>query len=303
MFIIKNKFIFLIFSAFLVIASFVILGVKGLNIGIDFTGGSVLEVSYETRPAMEDINTSFADAESIMPSLVQPIGEKGIIVKFAKDLSETERQQVLETITIKEAVPSIERYNTIGPSVGKELRSKAILSMIIVLLCIVLFITYAFRHVPLDRDGKRLGPSSWMYGLYTVVALIHDVVIPAGVFALLGLEVNTLFIVGLLSVLGLSVHDTIVVFDRIRERLHHDAETKSHTPFSQLVGQSVVQTMGRSINTSLTIMVTLAALFFVGPESTKNLSLVMFIGTFVGIYSSIFVASPLLVLSYKGEKN
>jgi preprotein translocase subunit SecF len=302
MFIIKNKFIFLIFSALLVIASCVALGVKGLNVGIDFTGGSVMEVSYDTRPALEEITAVLSEDTMQKPALIQPLGEKGVIIKYAKDLTEIERQEVVSILALDGTHPTLERYNAIGPSVGKELRLKAMRSMIIVLLGIILFISYAFRNVARDREGKRVGPSSWMYGLYTIVALIHDVIIPVGVFALFGLEVNTLFIVGLLSVLGLSVHDTIVVFDRIRERLHDDAEKKNHTPFSELVGQSVVQTMGRSINTSLTIMVTLAALYFVGPETTRGLSLVMFIGTFVGIYSSVFVASPLLVWSYKDKK-
>ncbi len=299
MFIIKHKFIFLIISALLVIASIVVLATKKLNIGIDFTGGSLLEVSYTERPDIERIQNNFTELG--YTGSVQPFGEQGVIIR-TRDLSEMERQELLGALTVDEQTPKTERFNSIGPSVGKELRSKALISIVFVLLCIVLFISYAFRNIARSNKGQRIGPSPWMYGIYTVVALAHDVIIPAGLFALLGLEINSLFVVGLLSVLGLSVHDTIVVFDRIRERLHHDAEMKLHTPFDLLVGKSITQTMGRSVNTSITIMITLIVLFLVGPESTKGLALIMFVGTFVGIYSSIFVASPLLVWSYKEKK-
>lgn len=300
MFIIKNKFIFLTLSALLVIGSLLAIFTKGFNMGIDFTGGSVIELAYTTKPDVEVLQKVFTDLG--YPGSVQPFGENNIVVR-THDLVEEKRVELVNQLSLNNETPTVERFSSVGPSVGQELRSKAIISIVLVLVCIILFISYAFRNISTGRDGKRTGPSSWMYGIYTVVALLHDVIIPAGIFALLGLEINSLFVVGLLSVLGLSVHDTIVVFDRIRESAHADAEKNLHTPFATLVGTSVVQTLGRSINTSLTIMITLLVLFLVGPETTKGLALVMFIGTFVGIYSSIFVASPLLVLSYNPKKS
>src|SRR3989344_1401830 len=299
MFIIKNKFIYLGISSVLVIVSLIIIFTKGLNISIDLTGGSVMEVSYDVRPDIATIQSSFSELK--YTGTVQPFGEKNIIVK-TRDLSEKERENLVGTLTVDGHTPKIERFNSVGPSVGKKLRSKAIIAMIIVMVMIILFVAYAFRHVARGRDGKRLGPSSSLYGVYAVVALLHDVVIPTGVFALLNIEVNSLFIVGLLSILGLSVNDTIVTFDRIRENLRTNSENKIAESFSNIVGRSITQTITRSISTSLTIMITPLILFLIGPESTKVLALVMLIGTFVGTYSSIFVASPLLVLSYKEVK-
>ena len=165
--------------------------------------------------------------------------------------------------------------------------------MILVMIMIVLYIAFAFRKV-----SKPI--SSFYYGLMAVVALIHDVTLPAGVFAFLGhyygVEVDTLFVTALLTVLGFSVHDTIVVFDRIRENLK-DGGNKND--FEKVVGSSVNQTIGRSINTSLTVILVLLAMFFLGGESTKYFSLALLIGVAIGTYSSIFLASPLLVTIQK----
>ena len=161
---------------------------------------------------------------------------------------------------------------------------------------IVLFITFAFRRV-----SKPV--SSWKYGLATIVALAHDVIIPTGVFVLLGhfmgVEIDLLFITGLLAILGYSVHDTIVVFDRVRENLRVNAEQNLSEDFEIIVGKSVAQTFGRSINTSLTIFITLLALYLVGSPATKDFAFLLIIGIIIGTYSSIFIASFLLVTWHK----
>ena len=186
--------------------------------------------------------------------------------------------------------PVLEKsFTSIGPSVGSELKRKAIISILVVIFAIILFITYAFRKV--SRPV-----ASWKYGVITIITLLHDIVIPTGIFALMahytGAEVDTLFVLALLTILGLSVHDKIVVFDRIRENLKEE----NQKPFSETVGTSTSQTIVRSINITLTIVFVLVPLYLFGPETTRNFALILTIGLFFGIYSSLFFASPLLVL-------
>ncbi|TSC73730.1 MAG: preprotein translocase subunit SecF, partial [Parcubacteria group bacterium Gr01-1014_44] len=183
------------------------------------------------------------------------------------------------------------RFNAIGPTIGEELKRKSLWAMAIVLIFIVLYIAWAFRQV-----SKPV--QSWKYGVAAIVALLHDVSIPTGVFAVLGhfynIEVDTLFVTALLTILGFSVHDTIVVFDRIRENLKKAGRT-THVDFEQTIEQSIRDTMARSINTSLTVMIVMLTLYFFGGASTKYFSLAILIGVGFGTYSSIFIASALLV--------
>ena len=287
MFIIKFRKWFIGFSAVLVLIALTVVGTRGLDYGIEFTGGSVLEVSYDQKPSIEDVRTSLvlAGFDSI---LVQPFGENGYVVK-TQPITETERKALVSAMQIEGTDMSIERYNSIGPSVGKELRTKSLYALIAVSIGIILFVAYAFRKVTHPV-------SSWKYGVVAVIALLHDIAIPIGILTLLGTEVDTLYVVGLLSILGLSVNDTIVVFDRLRESLAANQESKKHETFMETVGNAVGQTITRSIFTSLTLVVVLLALYFRGPVATQTLSLVLLLGTIVGTYSSIFLASPLLTL-------
>ena len=279
----------------MVLLSFIFLFSFGLKIGIDFKGGALLEVAYAgDRPDAATVNTAVAPL-NLGEVLVQPTGDKGYIIK-TRDLSEQERVALESALSIGGKSPDQEvSFSSIGPSVGYELRTKAIISIILVSLAIVLFIAFAFRKV-----SKPV--SSWKYGLIAIITLLHDVMIPVGLFTLfshfLGVEVDTLFVVAILTVLGLSVSDTIVVFDRIRENL------KNHVgaTFSQTVGTSLSQVYTRSINTSLTVILVLLALVFVGPASTKYFALMMTAGMFFGTYSSIFLASPLLVVVEEWQK-
>lgn len=290
MFIIKNKFVFLAISAVIVLGSIISVAIYGLKLGIDFKGGTLLEVSYTNTRPDTSLVTPVLTSAGIPDAVVQQVGDAGLSIK-SKPLGDDERTALVKALSLGEKYPLTQKsFTSIGPSVGHELKQKAITSIVIVGLAIVLYIAFAFRSV--SRPV-----SSWKYGLIAVATLVHDVAIPAGVFALLGhfhgAEVDTLFVVAILTVLGISVSDTIVVFDRVRENLkNHIAPT-----FSETVGKSLSQTFVRSINTSLTVIIVLLALFFFGPVTTKNFALVLIVGMFFGTYSSIFVASPLLVLT------
>ena len=297
MFIIKHKKIFIGVSTVLVVLSIISFFVFRPNLSIDFKGGALTEVTYTSeRPDQETVeaNLQTLDLGSV---LVQPTGELGYIVK-SRDLDETEHEQLLKSLSIGgKNLLTETNFNSIGPSVGKELTRKAILSIILVSLAIICFIAFAFRGI-----SKPI--SSWRYGLIAIVTLLHDIIIPAGIFALLarlyGVEIDTLFVVALLTILGLSVSDTIVIFDRIRENLKDESLKKMS--FSDVVGQSLDQSYVRSISTSLTVILVLLALVFFGPASTKYFALLLTAGMFLGTYSSICLASPLLVLTEEWQK-
>ncbi len=296
MFIVNNRKFFFVLSAVLVLGSVFSVWKFGLNWGIDFKGGSVLEVSYaEVRP---DFETTKAEIEKfgIGNFVLSPSGDKNYTLK-TRELSPVEKVVVMSAFQKDPTnVAKEERFNSLGPVVGTQLKNKALIAIGIVILCIVLFITYAFRKV--SRPV-----ASWKYGFATIIALAHDVIIPTGIFVAWthfhGGEIDLLFVTALLAILGYSVHDTIVVFDRVRENLSVGTGKES---FVETVGKSVTQTMGRSINTSVTIFLALSALYFVGGETTKDFAFVLLVGVIAGTYSSIFVASPLLVTLEKLQK-
>ena len=289
MFVIKNKKIFIGISMALVILSILSLSIFGLKIGIDFKGGALTEVAYkDARPAQADIDSA-VQALNFGAVSVQPTGDLGYILK-SRDLNQAEHTLLLKTLSSDgKNVLEEKSFNSIGPSVGRELTQKAIMAIILVSIGIICFIAFAFRKV-----SKPV--SSWRYGFIAVVSLLHDVIITVGFFSLLshfmGIEVDTLLVVAALTVLGLSVSDTIVVFDRIRENLKNRVETT----FNETVGKSLEQSYVRSIITSLTVILVLLCLFFYGPISTKYFALTLTVGMFFGTYSSIFLASPMLVL-------
>lgn len=289
MFIIKNKFVFLTISGIIVLGSIVCLLVYGLRLGIDFKGGTLLEVNYTTIRPTSALVSGVLAKDGLSDAVAQNIGDSGLSIK-SRPLSETERTTLVSDLSINGGYPLTETtFDSIGPSVGRELTQKAIVAIIVVVIAIILYIAFAFRNV-----SKPV--SSWKYGLIAIATLVHDLAIPSGVFALLGhfqgAEVDTLFVVALLTVLGISVSDTIVVFDRIRENLRN----RIAPTFAETVGKSLNQTFVRSINTSLTVILVLLCLFFFGPAATKDFALVLIVGMFFGTYSSIFVASPLLVI-------
>lgn len=291
MFIVKHKKIFIGISIGLVALSFFSLFVFGLKVGIDFKGGALSEVTYQgPRPAQEILDKPL-EALGFGTVLLQPTGESGYIVK-TRDLNDSEHTLLLKTLSQNDAYPLTEvSFNSIGPSVGRELTRKAIVAVVLISLAIIAFIAFSFRKI-----SKQV--ASWKYGIIAIITLLHDVVIPIGLFTILshyyGAELDTLFVVAILTILGLSVSDTIVIFDRIRENLRNLAEN-SKMEFSEIVGASLKQSYIRSICTSLTVILVLLALFFFGPASTKYFALMLMTGMFFGTYSSIFLASPLLV--------
>lgn len=289
MFVIKHKKWFVGFSILLVAASLAIIFIKGFKLGIDFQGGTVAELSYPEGTKIDTVALGEKlAADGFEGAKVQSLGTNKVLVR-STEISEENRTKFLSEFAIGEQAPTVERFDTISPSVSKELKTKSFLALILVSVFIVCYIAYSFRKV----QGTV---SSWYYGLAIVLAIVHDVVIPAAIFAFFGKEVDTLFVVGLLSVVGLSVNDSIVVFDRIRENLSRANRGEAETNFKGIVGRSLSQTVVRSLATSLAVIAVLISLVVVGPESTMSLAEVLLIGMIAGTYSSIFFASPALVM-------
>lgn len=304
--IIKYRKIWFSLSGAAVLASLLSFTLIGLNLGIDFTGGSLLEVEFSvTRPSVNSVSQVLSSA-GIENATIQPVEDDKMIMRF-KDVNEETHQQILAAlekefqaqlnleggegmgivIETGKAVKEI-RFDSIGPSIGQELKEKTIWSIVIVLIAIILYVAWAFRKV-----SKPV--ASWKYGLIAVVALFHDIIITVGIFALLGkfygIEVNAPFVASLLTILGYSVNDTIVVFDRTRENLvKHLGEN-----FEEIVQESINQVIVRSINASFTTLIVLFAILLLGGSTLRDFVLALIIGISVGTYSSIFVASPLLV--------
>ena len=298
MWVVNYRKIFYTISGIIVLASVASFVVFGFKPGIDFTGGTLIEVSYSQRPEQTTLTQALT---AIDPTVsVRASGSTEYIVRM-KPISQTEKVGVMAILAPQASSTdatstattttqaTVKTFDSIGPVLGAEALRKSMVSIVLVLLGIVLFITFAFRKVSEPV-------SSWKYGLIAIVGLIHNVLIPAGVFSILGhylgYEVDTLFVTALLVILGFSVHDTIVVFDRVRENLKH---TGTHKPFAEVVGHSISQTFTRSINTSLTTLIALVVLYIFGGSSTEHFSLALIIGIAVGTYCSIFICSPLLV--------
>jgi preprotein translocase subunit SecF len=300
MYVVTHRKIFYAISGALIGLSVLALFGLGLEFGIDFKGGSLLEVAYPSgRPEVAEVRETIG-VLSIPEFSVRATGEDGFIIRTSF-LEEEARQGLLTALSDsgKTALTEV-RFDSIGPTLGEELARKAFISIGLVILAIVLFITFAFRKVSEPV-------SSWKYGVITIVALVHDVIVPTGAFAALaalfgGFEVDTLFVTALLVILGFSVHDTIVVFDRVRENLSRNKEERKPAAFEEIVGRSIRQTFNRSINTSLTTLLAVLALFLLGPEAVRNFALVLLIGITAGTYSSIFLASPLLVTVERWQK-
>ena len=303
MFIIKNRKIFYTLSIILLVVSIGSLFVWGLELGIDFKGGSLIEIRYtETKldqTTIEKNLSTLATEISLGNYVLQSVGDTDYSIK-SRLVSDIERQKIENAFSNNGTVKTeLKKVNSIGPLIGKEAAQKAYVSIFLVILCIVLFITFAFRKV-----SKPV--SSWKYGLMAIIALAHDVIIPTGVFSIMGhfkgYEVDTLFVTALLVIIGFSIHDTIVVYDRIRENLSNSNKLNDKKSFETIVGESVRQTFVRSINTSMTTILALFVLYFLGPEATRHFSLALIIGVAIGTYSSIFIASALLVTIEKWQK-
>ncbi len=322
--IIQKKKTWFTISSILIITSLLAFFGWGLNLGIDFTGGSLLEVKFAETKSVGQISEALSGVE-LKGLTIQPTDQNGVVLRF-QNTEEEKHQEVLKKLRVlagdkvaespqikvdSNVVTQVKvsgetgataassfleelRYESVGPAIGKELKRNAIYSIVIIVIAIISYVAYAFRKV--SRPV-----ASWKYGVAGVISLFHDVIIVVGSFSVLGhfygIEVNTPFVAALLTVFGYSIADTIVVFDRIRENL-----PKSHESFEDTINTSINQTLVRSLATSFTVLLTLLAIVIWGGDSIRYFALALFVGIFFGTYSSIFLASPLLVLFEKGRK-
>lgn len=293
----KYKKYYFIFSGVLVAASIFLLIYYGINLGIDFVGGNMIRYEYkEARPPISEIASKMA-ALGLKDFSFRAMEERGVIIKI-KDISEQTKSDLYDLLSKDEAVDiNSWEFEKVGAVIGKETTEKAFIAIGLSVLAIVLYVAWAFRRI----TGVI---RSWEYGVITIVALVHDMIISFGAVVLMGKFLGSEFSIpilsALLTILGYSVNDTIVVFDRVRENL-----LKSQGSFDEIVDKSLNQTFARSINTSFTTMLVLLAVFLFAGEGLKEFSLLLLIGIFFGAYSSVFIASPLVVMwfSRKQRKN
>ena len=285
--IVGKKYWFFAISALLIIPGIISLAVWGLNLGIDFTGGTLLEYQFKREVSKDEVASTLKSA-GIEVSSLQETSENTYLIR-SKPLSDEEIKSAEEALASRFEGPEELRRETIGPTIGAELLRRAIIALVVAAIAIVLYISWAFRKVPKPA-------SSWRFGASAIVALLHDVLFVVGMFSILGhflsVEVDALFITALLAVIGFSVHDTIVVFDRIRENLIREISPS----FSETVNHSIAQTIIRSLNTTVTVVFVLAAVLLFGGASIRWFIVALLSGVIVGTYSSIFNASPILVL-------
>lgn len=288
--IVGHKRTYLAISAVLVAASVASIAIFGFKQGIDFAGGALWQFKAGEKISPAETERIFREDLDVTDLHLNYDYENSVFFARLPEINETGHQKFLSTL--KERLPQFEElgFQSIGPSVGAELRRNAIWAIVFVLLGISFYIAFAFR-----KASRPI--SSWKYGFVTLLTLFHDVAIPAGMLAVLGyfgkVEIDTNFIVAILVVVGFSVHDTIVVFDRIRENLLLD---KGKNSFEAIVNASINQTLARSFNTSFTLILVLIALLFFGPGVLWYFILTLLVGVSVGVYSSIFIASPGLLL-------
>lgn len=279
-----NKLYYFI-SGVLILASIVCLAKFGLKFSIDFLGGSILEFELEKRPENSVIQEKLNKFD-LGEITIQPTEERGVILRL-KSIDETTHQQILSSLNEISKVDE-KRFESIGPAIGKELKGKTLLLIIVSLIALLVYIAIAFRKI----SGTI---SSWQYGVVSIITLAFDVLIPISVFALLGkiynIQFNIPIVAALLTILGYTINDKVIVFDRVRENLLRSREEN----FEDLVNQSLNQIIGRSLSTGTCTLLVLFSLFFFGGETLKYFALTLIIGIVIGTYSSLFIASPLLI--------
>ena len=285
--IVSKRYWFFALSLLVILPGMVALALWGLPVGIDFSGGSMLELRFGggTVPPAADVVTLYGEF-GVADPVVQSVGTDGLLVR-SKTMDDATKGLLVQAMVERFGQPAeVQRFESVGPAIGAEVAQRAGLAVAVAALGILVYITYAFRKV---ENAHR-------YGLAAIIALLHDVAVVVGVEAILGhflgWEVDSLFLTALLTVIGFSVHDTIVVFDRIRE----NRRLFRRLDYEALVNHSIVQTLDRSINTQLTVMFTLVALLLFGGVTTQHFVTVLLIGVFSGTYSSIFNAAQILIV-------
>ena len=289
----KFRKIYFVFSALLIVGSLACLVSFGLKPGIDFTGGSILELEYATeRPVNQTIRESLQDF-GLGEFYIQPTGERGVILRM-KDIPEETHQEIIQKLADAGEIQELS-FESIGPMIGKELKEKTKVVIVFALFAIVLYIAFAFRKLTFPAK-------SWQYGVASLVILSHDVLIPLAVFSLLGkfygVEITIPIITALLTVIGYAINNVVVVYDRLRENLLR----VRGADFEKTTNLAINQTLTRQINTSLTTLFPLLAIFFLGGATLKYFSLALILGIVAGTYSSLFLATPLLVAWLKWQK-
>jgi len=293
--IVSHRKIYFSISIILVLASLVSLLLWGLNLGIDFSGGTLIEIEFlGERPNNQEIQEKLADLE-LDQIVLQSTGQKGLILRL-KDIDEETHQMILTKLKeldfqgeSSSQIITEKRFESVGPLIGQELKRKTSWAILLALVAIILYIAWAFRKI-----SKPV--ASWQYGLVAIIALFHDILITLGFFSVLGhywnIEIGLPLVAAFLTILGYSVNNSIVIFDRSRENL-----LRSHwTDFEEIINQSINQSMTRCFNTALTTLFVLLAIFFLGGQSIKYFALALIVGIIIGTYSSIFVTSSLIVV-------
>lgn len=280
------KYLFIV-SGVILLMGIASLLIYGLHLGIDFKGGTVTEIQFN-QPFDQNKVVEVLNEQGIDNPHLQPTDNNGLIIR-TESLEKAKYDEIAAAIKSKVGEFTEKKFDSIGPVIGQELKRKALYQLGLVSLGIVLYIAYAFRKVARPF-------TSWQFGIAAIIALLHDLFVVLGIFSILGhykgIEIDSLFVTAMLTVLGFSVHDTIIVFDRIRENLRVYAGQSVEF----IVNHSISQTLVRSLNTSLTVLFVLLAMLLFGGESVRYFVLALFIGIIAGTYSSIFVASPLLLL-------
>ena len=288
--IIKRKYFYFAISLLIIIPGIVSMLLWGLRLSIDFIGGSRIEVQsakFKVQSSKNELKGVFKE-QKIEVSSMQQSGTDIFVIR-TKSLDQNVHQKLKLAIEKKYPEAKELSFQTVGPTIGKETTINAIKAVVISSLLIILYIAWSFRKVPKPANSFR-------FGICAIIALIHDVLVVVGVFSLLGhfwgVEVDSLFVTAILTIIGFSVHDTIVVFDRIRENLRR----MPGNSFATIVNDSILQTLGRSLNTSLTVLLVLFTLLLFGGESIRWFVVALLVGIISGTYSSIFNAAPLLVV-------
>jgi preprotein translocase subunit SecF len=301
MFVVRHRSFFFWLTGLLLVGSVVALVVLPPKLSIEFTGGSLVEVAYTgARPSHDDLVTRVRSLDLGEPS-VRESGEQAVTIR-TRTLSPEDHVALVNALSNggTESV-TVLRSNSIGPSLGQELATKALYAIGAVILAIMLYIAFVFRKV-----AKPV--PAWGYGITAVAMLAIDIIVPSGFFAVYahftGAQVDTLFVIALLALLGYCINDVIVIFDRVREHLLRNEKSGQNQPFEEVVGRSITETMGRSINTALTVALALIALAVVGSETTRTFALVMLVGVIAGTFSSICRSAPLLIpIANRFKKN
>jgi preprotein translocase subunit SecF len=285
--IVKHRYLYFGISLVVIIPGLIALAVWGLPLGIDFKGGSLLDIRFQGGKVPQPAQVAALYAENgFSDPIVQTTGEDGIVIR-SLEMTDAQRNELVSAMETRfDSVITVQRFETVGPSVGQEVAKRAAGAVALAALGILLYITYAFRGVP----------NAFRFGVAAIIAMLHDVAVVLGVEAIIAhffhWEVDSLFLTALLTVIGFSVHDTIVVFDRIRENLN----IYRKLPYETVVNHSIVQTLVRSINTQLTVMLVLLSLALFGGITIRHFVIILLVGVFSGTYSSIFNAAPILVV-------